>query len=293
MSGLLTFEERARLARLALRPRRRLPSDAPGGWRTGRIGHGVLFADHRPYALGDDPRYVDWHVAARLGDLVVKRFESEEDLDLVLCVDRSLSMQGPKALMARRLAAALGHLALDHLDRVRLSWWPALPRARSAPQRGPGALVALLEALERTPEEGAARAGDATAELLDGRRRALVAVISDFHSGADVGQEPLAALRRLSARGHEVLALHVLDAQDVELPPGAAVRAVDAESGLTLDLDVTPELQQTLRTGWRRRTEAFARACTSAGIAHVRVEAGGTLWDALRGLLSTGRIGRA
>ena len=293
MSGLLTLEERARLARLALRPRRRLPSDAPGGWRTGRVGHGVLFADHRPYALGDDPRYVDWHVAARLGDLVVKRFESEEDLDLVLCVDRSLSMQGRKAFMARRLAAALGHLALDHLDRVRLSWLPALERAPSVPRRGPGALVALLEALERTPEQGAARLGAVTAELLDGRRKALVAVISDFHSSSPAGQEPLAALRRLSARGHEVLALHVVDAHDVELPPGTAVRAVDAESGVTLDLDVTPELLEALRAGWSRRLGAFARACSSAGIAHVRVEAAGTLWDALRGLLVTGRIGRA
>jgi uncharacterized protein (DUF58 family) len=198
-------------------------------------------------------------------------------------------MQGSKARMARRLAAALGHLALDHLDRVRLSWWPALERARSAPRRGPGALVALLEALERTPAGGAARAGGATAELLDGRRRSLVGAISDFHDA----QESLAALRRLSARGHEVLALHVWDAHDVELPVGAAVRAVDAESGLTLDLDVTPELQETLRAGWARRVEAFARACTAAGIAHVRVEAAGTLWDALRGLLSTGRIGRA
>lgn len=289
MSELLSPKDRARLARMALRPRRRLSTQAPGSWRTGRLGHGLLFAEHRPYVAGDDPRYVDWHVAARLGELAVKLFESEEDLDLVLLVDRSASMGGRKSLLARRLAAALGHLALDHQDRVRLDWLPPVPDRAPPPARGPGALTRLLGALGEVPDAGAARLARDAARWLQGReRKALIVVLSDFHDAGD----PLRALRRLRALGHDVLAVHVEDATDVELPPGSAVRAEDAETGEVVDLDVTPEVQRLLTLGWRRRQVAFARACVQSGVGHVAVDAQGTLWDALQRLILGGHVGR-
>jgi uncharacterized protein (DUF58 family) len=289
MNELLSSAERARLARMALRPRRRLSTQAPGSWRSGRLGHGLLFAEHRPYVAGDDPRYVDWHVAARLGELAVKLFESEEDLDLVLLVDRSASMRGRKSLLARRLAAALAHLALDHQDRVRIDWLPPLADRLPPPARGPGALTRLLARLRDVPDAGAARLAVDAARWLRGReRKAWIVVVSDCHDAGD----PLRALRRLRALGHDVLVVHVQDAADVELPLGVPVRAQDAETGELVDVDVTPEVQRLLTVAWRRRQLAFARACVQAGLAHVAVEAQGTLWDALQRLSLSGHVGR-
>jgi uncharacterized protein (DUF58 family) len=287
---LFTAEERARLTRLALRPRRRLPGDAPGRWRTGRAGPGLLFHDHRPYTPGDDPRYVDWHVAARLGDLVVKRFETEESLDLVLCVDRSLSMQGRKGLLARRLAGALGHLALDALDRAHLAWLPpAAPAAGPTSYGGPRGLATLLDDLAAAPAGGETHlARDVAALLAHRRRRALAVLISDFHDPVD----PLAGLRLLRGHGHEVVALHVIDPEDVALPDGEAVRAVDAESGATVDLDVTPALVERLQLAWRRRTEALARWCAAHDVATLAIDATRPLWEALHVLALRGVVGR-
>lgn len=286
---LLTPEERARLARLALRPRRRLAGDRAGERSSGRVGQGALFQDHRPYTPGDDPRYVDWHVAARLGDLVVKRFEAEENLDLLLAVDRSLSMQGAKGWAARRLAAALGHLALDHLDRVLLAWLPGDGSRPLAAFTGPGAVGQLLAELARVPEAGRT---DLRADLerlaRRQRRRALAFVVSDFFDPHD----PPAGLRRLRALGHEVVALHVLDPADAALPAGAALRAVDAETGQVVEMDVTPELQARVQQAWRRRAEALARWCAAHDVAHVRVDVGRPLWDALRSMLARGLAGR-
>jgi len=60
--------------------------------RTMQLGGGIEFADHRDYAPGDDFRYLDWNVYARHGDLLLKRFQEEEDLHVYLLVDCSKSM---------------------------------------------------------------------------------------------------------------------------------------------------------------------------------------------------------
>ena len=60
--------------------------------RTKKSGSGVEFADHRDYVPGDDFRYLDWNVYRRLGRLLVRLYEEEEDLSIYLVVDCSASM---------------------------------------------------------------------------------------------------------------------------------------------------------------------------------------------------------
>ena len=55
----------------------------------------------------------------------------EESLNLLLCLDRSLSMEGAKSRAARRICGALGYVALTHMDYVRLAWLP--PEGAAAP----------------------------------------------------------------------------------------------------------------------------------------------------------------
>src|SRR5205814_8267222 len=85
---------------------------------------GIEFADYRKYSPSDDLRRVDWNAYARLGTLHVKQSQAEHDTALYLPVDASPSMdfrEPSKFLAARRLAAALGYIALAHLDSVALT----------------------------------------------------------------------------------------------------------------------------------------------------------------------------
>ena len=89
--------------------------------RTMQRGSGVEFADHRDYTPGDDFRYLDWNLFARHDDLLLKRFQEEEDLHLYLMLDCSRSMAAgtpPKFDLARQVTAALAYIALADLDRV-------------------------------------------------------------------------------------------------------------------------------------------------------------------------------
>src|SRR5438105_14741607 len=96
--------------------------------RTMQLGGGIEFADHREYAYGDDFRYLDWNLYARHDELMLKRFQEEEDLHVYLLLDCSRSMafgEPPKIDLARQVVAALAYIALADLDRVAVTAFAA------------------------------------------------------------------------------------------------------------------------------------------------------------------------
>ena len=120
-----------RLEYLSLVSRRAFRGELFAQRRSRQRGTGIEFADHRQYAVGDDLRYVDWHAYARLGDVLLKRFQEEADLRVHLLIDCSKSMgtaapddtaaaqpHSTKFDVARQVAAALAYIALADLDRV-------------------------------------------------------------------------------------------------------------------------------------------------------------------------------
>src|SRR5258708_36835543 len=81
-----------KLERLSLVTKRPFAGQMKGEKRSVKRGTSVEFADYREYILGDDLRYVDWNMAARLDKLFVKLFIEAEALYLALIVDTSKSM---------------------------------------------------------------------------------------------------------------------------------------------------------------------------------------------------------
>lgn len=118
---LFDSEFMKRLEYLSLVSRRVFRGQLLAQRRTKQLGGGIEFADHREYTRGDDLRYLDWNIYARYGDLLLKRFQGEEDLHVYILLDASHSMRAGspnKFDYARRVAAALSYIALADLDRV-------------------------------------------------------------------------------------------------------------------------------------------------------------------------------
>ncbi|MGH8874862.1 MAG: DUF58 domain-containing protein, partial [Acidimicrobiia bacterium] len=86
---LLSADLRERLERLALRSRFRVRGQWSGRHTSVRKGESLDFADYREYVPGDDFRRIDHHLWARLGVLLVRRFEAEEELPVKVAVDTS------------------------------------------------------------------------------------------------------------------------------------------------------------------------------------------------------------
>src|SRR5438876_11898411 len=113
-----------RLERLTLVSRKRLIGQGQGDRRSLRKGSSLEFADYRHYVEGDDPARVDWNIYSRTDTLFVRLYEEEEVLNVHMLVDASRSMdwgEPAKLRYARRLAAALGYIALNASNRAYVS----------------------------------------------------------------------------------------------------------------------------------------------------------------------------
>ena len=119
---LLSAELLHQLERMELVSRKIFRGRMKGERRSRRKGQSVEFADFRSYVPGDDLRFIDWNLYARLDRLFLKLFLEEEDLHFYALIDASGSMdfgQPTKFQYAKQLAAALGFIGLCRADRVR------------------------------------------------------------------------------------------------------------------------------------------------------------------------------
>ncbi len=62
-----------------------------GEYHTAFKGRGMSFKEVREYYPGDDPRFIDWNVSARMGHTFSKVFEEERELTVYLLIDVSAS----------------------------------------------------------------------------------------------------------------------------------------------------------------------------------------------------------
>ncbi len=92
-----------------------------GNRRSSSYGSSAEFADFREYVPGDDLRRIDWNLYARFEKLFLKLFVDERQLHHHIYLDASASMdwgEPNKAHIALKLAAALGFLSVQAMDRV-------------------------------------------------------------------------------------------------------------------------------------------------------------------------------
>lgn len=175
-----------RLEYLSLISRRVFRGQLLAQRRTRQLGGGIEFADHREYSPGDDLRYVDWQIYARHGDILLKRFQDEEDLHIYILLDVSPSMnlsQPSKFDYARQIAAAMSYIALADLDRVSVLPYADTVRSWLPLTRGKDQVLGVLRFLDRLEAGGKRTDLAAVARTLMHRapRTGLVLIISDLY----------------------------------------------------------------------------------------------------------------
>lgn len=268
MTDLLPPSLLGQLERLQLHTRRRLAGRFSGEHRSTRMGNSLDFADQREYFPGDDYRRIDYALYARTGQLFVRLFEAEDDVHVRILLDTSASMGHEGKLdQARRLAAAVGFLALTRRDVVTLHLEPASrPPRRFTGRHAVTALFAELAALEPAgPTDLRTAAGHLLARP---GPAGVTVVISDLLTPSWE-----AAIDRLPARGGDVSVLHVLSAEELDPTDVGDLDVVDSESGERVPVSLSVDSVRSYREVVDRWLAEAAARCRSRGAAYQRVMA--------------------
>jgi uncharacterized protein (DUF58 family) len=235
--------------------------------RTMQLGGGIEFVDHREYTAGDDFRYLDWNVYARHGDLLLKRFQEEEDLHVYLLLDCSRSMafgKPPKFDLARQVTAALAYIALADLDRIAVVAFSDQIVADFPLTRGKARILSLLRFLEDLPSLGTDTdlARVATGFVHRNQRRGLAIVVSDLFDPAGF-ERGLDVLRH---RQYEPHVIQIHDPSEANPPLLGDVELVDVETESARKVTVTEKNLRTYRKLFEEYHQAVLRYCRTYGM---------------------------
>ena len=283
LTPLLSNETLARVERLRLRPNRRLTNRTRGEHAVGSGGATIDFADYRDYVAGDDIRYVDWNIFARLQRPYLKLYSHEEELHVVVILDASSSMASEEKFeRARQLAAAFSTMALLGTERVSLFAATSTDERPATLQgcSGRSATRLVFEFLENVSPGGNSTIDAAVASALRVHRgKGMAIVLSDFLTTGDVSR----SFNLLNSAGLEIFALQLLGPDEIAPDLTGDVRLVDCETGRTLDVSSARDLldlyhehrlaQQTwLSSQCRRRNGRFEMVSSGSTVESILFE---------------------
>jgi uncharacterized protein (DUF58 family) len=236
------------MRQLEIRTRRLVNDSLSGAYHSVFKGRGMDFDEVREYTPGDEVRTIDWNVTARAGRPFVKKFTEERELTIFLLVDISASGNFGSGTLSKRdlaaeLASVLAFSAIRNSDKVGLLLYTDRVERYLLPKKGRRHVLRVIRDILYHQPEGkgtdSVKALDVVNHVL--HRRAIVFLISDFETSKDP-QAARAELRRAmrqTNRRHDLIAVHVEDPREKELPNVGIVALEDAESGEIVELDTS------------------------------------------------------
>ena len=269
LTDLLDSRFMARLDSLDIQSRKILQGRLKGERRSKRRGQSVEFADHRQYAHGDDVRFLDWNIYARLDQLFLKLFLEEQDLSLHILVDASASVatgDPPKDLALKRLAAALAYVGLVNNNRVSLCTFADGLAREMRHMRGRQCVGEMAEMLLAAKADGLSHFEKACRQWVATRIGSGVTVVmSDFllKEGFETG------LKRLVSDRFELCVIQMLSPQERKPDLAGDLRLVDVEDADEAEVTVSRALLDHYQRNLAGYCNAIKDFCTRRGATYV------------------------
>jgi len=203
-------------------------------------GRGMAFSEVRQYQPGDDVRFIDWNVSARMNDTYVKVFTEEREMTVMLLVDLSASerfgsVEKPKIETVAEVAALLAFSAIKNNDRVGLILFTDRVERFVPPKKGRSHVMRVVTEILNADPEGEGTDLGVALDLLGGigKRRTVAFLISDFI--ADQYERPL---KMVSAK-HDLIPIQIVDPREDELPDVGLALVEDLETGEIVEVDTS------------------------------------------------------
>jgi uncharacterized protein (DUF58 family) len=261
------------LQRLDWQVIRRLDGLLQGDYRSLFHGNGVDLAALREYQPGDDVRYIDWNVTARMDTPYIREYNEDREITAWFLLDLSPSVDfgtveddRQKRTVLIDFVTTLARLLTRKGNRVGAVFYGSKVEHTIPARGGRVQVLRLVQDLLGQPRLSGSPFTDLT-PLLDTaaqaiKRRSLVVIVSDFIS-APGWERPLDLLHRR----HEVLAVRLIDPRESELPDVGPIIMEDAETGEQLYVDTGDKgFRRRFAEASRTREEAVNAAFRRAGV---------------------------
>jgi uncharacterized protein (DUF58 family) len=272
-SRFLDPELLARIGSLELLARAVVEGFMSGLHRSPFTGFSTEFTEYRQYNPGDDLRYLDWRLLGRTDRYFIKKYRADTNTQCHLLVDTSASMDYAhassvtKLQYAQFLAASIAYLLNRQQDAVGLVGFSDKVHTHVPARNRTGHMRTVFGTLSMLQPGGETRLAESLhqlAEILT--RRGIVVLISDFYDQTNRLKE---AFQHLRFKGHDIVAFHVLDQNELDFDFTDPVLLLeDAETQ-----EQMPVLPDVVVGGYRERMKQHVndmRTCAAAN--HVDYE---------------------
>ena len=226
---------------LPLHKQKKVLNDLAGSHASAIRGRGLDYAEVREYQAGDDIRAMDWRVTARTGDAHIKVFREEKERPVLLVCDLRAAMRfgsrrALKQVLAADLAALFAWAALEHGDRIGALLFNDELETDLRPKTGRKQVLQLLNELTTMASSASADPQQRMQQICRHLRRiarpgSAIYFISDWTGfDADCEQQLHAVTRHC-----DLVAVHISDPLEAELPPPGLYSLSDGQQRLSLD----------------------------------------------------------
>ncbi len=221
-------------------------------------GKGMAFSEVREYRYGDDIRSIDWNVTARFNHPYIKIFDEERELTVMLLIDVSGSNQfgtsrNLKQEMITELAAVLAFSAIQNNDKVGVIFFSKHVEKFIPPKKGTTHILRIIRELidfrSQYTETNTSEALKYFTNVI--KKRCTAFLLSDF---LDKGFDDAI---KIANKKHDLIAVHVYDVRETEVPAVGMIRIKDAETGKLLWVDTSSALVRNSFRSWREKHEKY------------------------------------
>lgn len=239
-----------------------------GEYHSAFKGRGMAFSEVREYQYGDDVRFIDWNVTARLNHPYVKIFEEERELTVMLLIDVSGSnLFGTrnefKADLITELAAVLSFSAINNNDKVGVIFFSDRVEKFIPPKKGRSHILRIIrELVDYQPSQVKTDLAEPLRYLTNAIKKKCTAfVISDFVN-CDFEQ----ALK-IASEKHDIVALHIMDRGESQLPDLGLMQLKDPETGKYVLTDTSDKLtRMAYEHWWKKQQDNNAESFRKVGV---------------------------
>ena len=223
--------------------------------RSPYTGFSTEFTEYRQYNQGDDLRYLDWRLLGRTDRYFIKKYRADTNTQCHLLVDTSASMKYSSASSitklqyAQFLAASIAYLLNRQQDSVGLVAFDNRVHTHVPARNRTGHMRTIFGHLSQLTAGDVSNLSESLhqlAEILN--RRGIIVIISDFYDHPDRVKE---AFQHLRFKGHDLVAFHVLDQNELDFRFDEPVLLLeDAETQ-----EQMPVLPDVVINGYRERIQ--------------------------------------